>query len=270
METLRQRGRKLFHHVHRNHLRAEHGFLHSPIRGMSLGIAALHQATLHQFYTEQYRKHGSKKWSMEGTSDQCIQVWRLAPESSSQSLAATGNHVISSLSSGRFTKHPLCSVSSLYLGLMLLARKPEFCWRTNGPQRGRARAQGHRWCWSSCGQWGGERVGSPLCWREFSSVTQWKNHKRGHFNTCCARHPDTWASQYKMSPVSCLHNILGTGRLLSTLCKREKAFQLLPILTSEGQRVPHCSSSPVHNCPETTLLQSNLCFLAAQLPIAVE
>lgn len=54
MGTLRQRGRKLFDHVHTNHLRTEHGFLHSPITCMSPGIAALHQATLHPFYVEQY------------------------------------------------------------------------------------------------------------------------------------------------------------------------------------------------------------------------
>lgn len=160
MGTLRQRGRKLFDYVHTNHLRTEHGFLHSPIRCMSPDIAALHQDTLHTFYME-YWRHGPQSWSVEGTSDQWIRVWKLPPGSSSPPLAVTGNHVINHLSSGRFTKHPLCCytpISLLYPSLMLLAGKAKSLRKVQWPQRGRARDQGHGQCWSSRGQ----RVGDSL------------------------------------------------------------------------------------------------------------
>lgn len=52
--TPRQRGRKLFDYVHTNHLRREHGFLQSPIKCVSPGLAALHQAALRPFRVEQY------------------------------------------------------------------------------------------------------------------------------------------------------------------------------------------------------------------------
>lgn len=87
-----------------------------------------------------------------------------------------------------------------------------------------------------------------------------ENHKRRHLDTCCARHPDTWSGQNKMLSPLMLLTHYSHWIITAHTMQKEKIFQLLFFWLLRGQRAPHCSSSPAHYFPKSTLLQSNLFF----------